>query len=424
MKTRLYSLCLVFAILSSLLTAANASFIPDTTSYNYNDVPICALFNDEDLTKVFHASVAAENDTQVFPHVSYSYTFNEIDETSAEVRFTFSVFSGSQEFPASAFGVIKGTRLPDGDILWEGPLDGTMEIEGDSFDIIVGFAKLNSKNEIQASLTISSNSSSTFSDSYFSFGSNIITEDVHKALQNVACHNEDLSATHPEGEYYSAEVLNNSSYNQISSASARFKSASATGNGQTSKAYFNRSYNTFLIYTTSNCAELAKALESSKVQVSSYVDSFSIGLKVNSTSSNKHSWIAGIQEFDDFGAGAHNSTLMNLFQDALSVIGIPSSTISAAFSSLEGSVSVANYTDHSSVTIELNRSQHANFDQAGPAIVFQMDKNSSTYTGPSSYSMQTSLRYVSFCYNLNNKTINYVYTDTNDIDTAFSATLS
>ena len=58
------------------------------------------------------------------------------------------------QYPITVLGTVNGYLLSNNDILWEGPLDGTVTINNISYSVIVGFAKLESDNKIQASMTI------------------------------------------------------------------------------------------------------------------------------------------------------------------------------------------------------------------------------------------------------------------------------
>jgi hypothetical protein len=109
----------------------------------------------------------------------------------------------------------------------------------------------------------------------------------------------------------------------------------------------------------------------------------------------------------------------------MSLIGIPTSTISALLSSLKGSVSKDIYANNGTVTIKFGLTQYARFDNTGGVpIVFQLAKSGSL-TGPTTYNGITKIKYrTEFIPKDLSSSMYYIYTDSSTATGTVSLTLS
>lgn len=351
--------------------------------------------------------------------ITYSYKFEKQENSIAKVDLSAIVNYKNTEFPIIASGYVDEYPLQK-TTLWEGPLDGTAKINNINYDIIVGFAKTDDTASPQLNITISA-PGDILGASYLLFGDDLITLTMQKELSEKQSLINEAKLAPSDSSH--ENILQAVSSKLIATFQATFGAYS--DRGQTANVYFDNN-NRIGISVNSYCDTLESHLQESKIIPSSYVNTVYIGLERNATDTANYSWIAGIEKFDTYGAGS-KSVLLKLkpiFTDICSLIGIPTSTLDSLLDDLSGSVTVKNTTDDCSVTFEFTKSQNVNFDSSGPVVAFQLDrKYDGTYTGSSSYTVVTQVRYVTKLFHTQNKTIRHVYSDANDINRTIWVTL-
>jgi len=81
---------------------------------------------------------------------------------------------GNNAYLSSAVGNVRSHVLPSGDVLWHGPISGSITIDDEEFKITAGFSKLESTGEVMIIITIQSG----YEMIAFSFGNDIIHGEV------------------------------------------------------------------------------------------------------------------------------------------------------------------------------------------------------------------------------------------------------
>ena len=123
-----------------------------------------------------------------------------------------------------------------------------------------------------------------------------------------------------------------------------------------------------------------------------------IARKIRSASGATYSSISGVESFN-FTMPSQGSSIRGalspLFEDAMSLIGIPTSTISAIVGSLYGTVEMNAYTNNYTVSFEFGLYDGANFDDSGKGVpvVFQIQPGP-VYAGEGSpYTVTIAMEY-------------------------------
>ena len=110
--------------------------------------------------------------------VDYSYKIDILDVSTAQVEFSFKVYSGDYVYPGYASGQIPLEEFPLGSEIWFGPLDGTIEIQDKTFKIITSFAKLKDSTYVNIGITLGHVEYGVAPFSAFAFGENIFSDEI------------------------------------------------------------------------------------------------------------------------------------------------------------------------------------------------------------------------------------------------------
>lgn len=434
-KARSHFACLLALGLAVSALVPSTHALEETSNPRSSDVrPLLQESFDSALQSVNGASSENTEESKAF----YTYTFSENIENpeTADVSLDLTLSFSSNNYSAILTGTVYSNELPNGVVLWEGPLFGTITI-GEDYTVIASFSKLESSPDIQVTATLtpfnSANREDTISPLIFSFGENVITPSVRSALLDMV--NRDTSELPPTDGIAPSAVSD--SFNRVGNdAYGNFTGGDVSGRGQRARAYFNNGRNALAVCINSYVSDVQDAFDREFDYALSSVSSFEIQITRNSTSDlSTYCWIDSMEHFDfdvdDFNNG--NVYIESLFRDAMSLLGVPTSTITSVLGGLMGEVDDISRTgdttssNYVGVSVTFPVTQHANFDGSspGPAIVCQLDRNNNgTYVGNSSFNMSTSLRYRTMVVDYSSDTTNFVYTSTNDTDRDFTVTLS
>lgn len=430
----LFAFVLAFGLsMSALIPSTHA--LEETSSTRSSDVrPLLQESFDSAPQSANGASLGNAESAEAF----YTYTFSQNIENpeTADVSLELTLSFSNSNYHTILTGTVSSNELPNEVVLWEGPLFGTITIEED-YTVIASFSKLEYSPDIQVTATLipvnSANSEDTTSPFIFSFGENVITPSIRSALLDMA--NNDTSEFSPIVGISPSAVSD--SYNKVGSdAYGNFTGGDVSGRGQRARAYFNNGRNTLAVSINSYVSDVQDAFSQEFDYALSSVSSFEIQITRNNTSDlSSYCWIDSMEHFDfdvdDFNNG--NVYIESLFHDAMSLLGVPTSTITSVLGGLMGEVDDIGRTGNTTssnyvgVSVTFPLTQHANFDGSdpGPAIVCQLNRNNNgTYVGNSSFNMSTSLRYRTMVVDYTFDTTNFVYTSTNDTDRDFTITLS
>ncbi len=412
MTKKFLSMFLALAMCLSL--AAPAGAMEDATAWSDRCTDNAWVFTPQEFAQLFSTDELATRSSNRVDSISYSYRMTKKPENSlfADVEMHITL---NGQYPITVLGTVNGYLLSNNDILWEGPLDGTVTINNISYSVIVGFAKLESDNKIQASMTIQAvDPASEIGLIIFTFGDTVVTKETYQLIKNVKVSSEEMAVETEE-----ENILRNvraGSYTSLGFVTTNFAQGSfpIPETAQKATGFFDKSSNRLavsIVSYTSNVDKYFKNLLGVGTLVETTIDSFSIELKRGSSTSN--SYIAGIESFDfdiDNNSGK-NVSLNALFEDIMGILGVPTSTISAIFDGLKGSVEESHHTDNTKVSVNFDKYQHANFDNSAPGvpIVFQLAKSTSSSTGSSSYTFTTSIRYQTVLLEADGSQMNFIY---------------
>lgn len=361
--------------------------------------------------------------------ISYSYTFElqENDPTLADVSLTFTMAIGTQAYPVTVSGTVDSYLLSSGDTLWEGMIAGTTIIEGTEYKVLAGFSKLNSDPRTQVSVTIqAADKTNAIDPLVFTFGDEVITMQIHQELlgNTAEVTVESLSKEFDEV----ATVRSAGSFTSLGNDYEYFDSGfNISGYAQRSRGYFNSTTNQFAVTLKSYGDNIENYFSSTGI-AGATIKEFTIELIRNSNySDGSFSYIVGTESYDfdvgDYGGGA--VLIQPLFEDIMGLLGVPTSTITAIFDGLKGSVDENFHTSDTSVSISFGLLQSADFDDSGVGvpIVFQLARNQNGYTGNSSYTFATAITYRTVYIPTGSSTPSYVYIDGYDTSKTVSITL-
>lgn len=393
---KLLSVALVFAIMISASFTSVSAVDSGTYETGIVDRSVDIITTDA-FREVFYPSAKSSDEVQI-DHVTYSYKVLPRKEALlADVLLVFILTTGAKEYHVFSSGTVDAYTLSSGDILWEGPLSGCIEINNTTYKVLAGFSKIDCDPKIQVSVTIQAASvKNAIHPIVFTFGEEVISMQIYNELaENVRTQSmESLSESFKE----ITESNNRSgTMKNVGYSYATFDSGfSISGYAQRSGGFFNSGTNQFAVSIRSYCNNIENYFSSAgSVLVS--INSFDIELIRGGYTTNSFSWIDGIERFNfdvgSFGSGA--TYIKPLFEDGMSLLGIPTSTISATLDGLQGSVNKDCYTDDTTVSVSFGLLQSADFDDSdkGVPIVFQLTRNQSNYTGNSAYTFVTRISY-------------------------------
>ena len=358
---------------------------------------------------------------------SYKYTFAPWEDNAdkSDVSVDFVVVVNGVPAYGSATGVVDAYDINAGSILWAGPLNGSIDINGYKYPLILGFTKMEPSQEVCLSITIQSfDNHPNMEPVYFSIGTPLITDGVEEYIRNrqVAVGADDISGV------VSDDAFKANDFYQIGSDFGNFNGGlgGTSGIGQESFVYGNATTGTVMVTLRTHGDRIDKAFSGAGVS-NSFVSRLMIKLNRQDYTDDSYSWIVGIEQYDfpSSSFGKSGELLMPLFNEILGVMGVPSNVISSALSGLTGVVTKENAsTDAYYVSCEVSLLEEARFDkiETGLPIVFQLDHNSN-YTGYSDYASSTEIMYRTYFKPHSANKGTYYYTSCEDTFIPFQITL-
>lgn len=426
-------LAFVLSLAMVTLFSVPAFAVENTSSQNEKRITDNSIdmIASSDFTEVFgieNNSRSTSNESTI-DEISYSYTFalQENNPALADVSLTFTMEIGTQAYPVTVSGTVDSYLLSSGDTLWEGLIAGTTIIEGTEYKVLAGFSKLNSSPSIQVSVTIqAADKTNAIDPLVFTFGDEVITMQIHQELVGNTS-TVSVGALSDEFDETSA-ARSAGSFTYLNYDFEYFDSGfNISGYAQRSRGYFNSSTNQFAVTLKSYGDNIENYFSSTGI-AGATIKEFTIELIRDSNySTGSYSYIVGTENYDfdvgDYGGGA--VLIQPLFEDIMGLLGVPTSTITAIFDGLKGSVDENFHTSDTSVTVSFGLLQNADFDDSGVGvpIVFQLARNQNNYTGNSSYTFVTAITYRTVYIATGSSTPAYVYIDGYDTSKTVSITL-
>lgn len=432
---------LFLTVVITVSMIANISFAADIVSENVevytSDVEVLTSpsFNmliNQRVCSNYEVSSVRGTDQQW--DVTYSYTFEEDEEDSfsADVSLDFVLSGDSVNIPISLVGNVPGYLLDNGIVLWHGPIRGSVIIQGAPYSVIAGFSKTNVTDEIQATVTIQAKRMEDAIDPIvFNFGGKVLTSDIVDEIESkkTELSFSDGAEVRSSGgalSYLSEDELNGFVFEGYDYGTFNDPDADINGLAQRARGYFDSSTNRFAVSIKSYCRNLTAYYNSVTEGAASDIYSYSISLARTSDAADGYSYIAGMESYDfDEDNYGKRSLLLPLVEDILSLFGVPTGTISAAFDGLKAKVERDISTDQANVSVNIGLLYLADFDdiEAGVPFVFQLAKvtPNSDY---SYYNFTTSITYKTMIFATADSTWYFTYTDAYDASKTVDIMLS
>lgn len=377
-----------------------------------------------------NTNVRSATEEATIEQVTYEYTFTQQEDNSevADVTLSFVLTIDGQDYPVTASGTVDAYHLSSGDILWENLIRGNATINDTDCKVLVGFSKLDSSSDIQVSVTLQSlDVEKNFAPLVFVFGNQVITAEVYQDLSTA-------KETH--------EIVNLDTYNVLATTSTDEYVMEAMdagyfvsgydipGYAHHGKAYFNNARNHIAIAVRTFGNNVDNYFSETGTSGTT-VKSFTSRLMVNDAAANKEATISSIYKNDmsvyDFTSG-NRVILYALFEDILSMLDVPTATITTIFSTLRGSIDHEHFGDDSYVTINFGLTDNSDFDSitAGVPIVFHVGfgGTTGTYAGNSPFTFETDITYLTTYFPTGSAYPAYIYIDSDTASASFDVTLT
>ena len=372
--------------------------------------------------------------------IEYDYEMLVLeDEISAIVSAYIKINVGNKTYTSFVYGDIYAYTLPSEDVFWEGALDGSMDIDNSRYNVIVAFAKLESSEEVMMGITIDNGNAPFVA---ISFGNNLINGEVKDfLLDRASVNNEEINAIgiiendsnffgnppdasvmviDPNPSYMEdisdgmgtgSDIGENGEYKYQSLKNIKHEASNYTA--YQSGVYFDKTKNLLMVTVKPFSSKTQSFAQKNYVDEGGYdfvqttLYSLGIELVLTDVPGANYAFISNIDkpqatvDINNFYNDA-NVLLRPLFDDILSLIGVPTSTISAIFNSLRGKVVANDSRLIANIDIRFPLIQLGNPNQVedlehGLPIRFQLAKGSSSYIGDTPYTVNTYVVYRVTC---------------------------
>lgn len=406
-----------FILLVCLLMIYVLPVNAETHPYSFNEA-----------TVITESSFSQLFNTDHIDQVTYNYQFNILQEhaSQAHVILEISLKINNCVYDILTEGTVDSYRLNNGDILWEGPLDSNVSINGELYSVIAGFNLLDSTQESMISLTIQNNSTLVA----ISFGTNIITGSVLDFFMSQSINgqnntNSTTVETHfdsftPE-DSYSTNVFGpgfspithpddgGGSLNLGPNGEWEYQSLLATNHGTSSyKAlksgvYFDDTRNILMVTLTPFSTEAVDYGNSLGYDcIGGYLKKFGVKLTLEDAPAQSYAHISQIHKpvqtsyIDNYFNNAIVS-LWPLFSDILGMLDVPTDTISAVLENTLGCIDAEDSELYAYIDIQNSLAlDYSILDDIASGMPFRfilMKNNDDAYVGNTHYTVNTYAKY-------------------------------
>ena len=400
---------------------------PTTASANSNLSSEIVIITPDSFEQVF--------DVNSVDDVFYEYQLEVLQEndSKASVALEIILTISNQLYNISAEGTVNSYQLNNNDILWEGPIDSSLYINGERYIAIIGFTQLASSQESMISLTIQKDSTLVA----ISFGDDLINgsvldffleniENDNSSITNIDNNisNSQFNELNPEDTYSPnappsqfSPILDpggggGSSLNLGENGEWVYQSSTSSTHDNSyykalkSEVYFNSGSN-ILMVTLFPYSQVTNNYFQSLDYDSAYASLTNLGVELifEYQPSANYAYIEFLLLPSYVTENINNPSslfvqLWPLFEDYLSAQGIPTSTLSTlynyTFEGLDGNIITTHNGLKASINIEKDEfSDYSDLDNLphGLPFVFQLDKNDSTYIENTPYIVNTYVKY-------------------------------
>lgn len=415
------------ALVMCLTLAAPAFAAGETATWSDQYTDDIRILTPQEFAQLFSLDELAARSGNCVDSISYSYRMTKKPENNlladTEMEITL-----NGKYSITVLGTVNGYLLLNNDILWEGPLDGTVTINNISYSVIVGFAKLESDSKIQASMTIQAvDPASEIGLTIFTFGGTVVTKEMYQEIKNMGSALQELKTNGTEEnldrgvETYSDEY--ETVLNSFEPTNAKFNSGSypVSGNAQTVKAHFS-SNNRFAVAIqsySSNVDDYFTNLLGPGFLVDTSVRFVSVELE---RSGDANSYIAAIESHGIGNSNGKDVSLVALFEAFAEFIGYPVDLVRKEYEHIYGATEVTLLTlgNYAKFSSSFNISQETAFEKfQGIPVIFQLANN--PVNGPTTYTYTTIIRYHTALLE-GDGTMTIAYVDGNSVSKTVSVT--
>lgn len=421
-----------FILLVCLLMIYVLPVNAETHPYSFNEA-----------TVITESSFSQLFNTDHIDQVTYNYQFNILQEhaSQAHVILEISLKINNCVYDILTEGTVDSYRLNNGDILWEGPLDGNVSINGELYSVIAGFNLLDSTQESMISLTLQNDSTLVA----ISFGTNIITGSVLDFFMSQSINGQNnANSTTVETQFdsfapedsYSINVIEDGfgpGFSPITHPGDGGGSLNLGANGEflhqstkretygsspytsiKSDVYFDNSRNILLVTLSTFANKTYEYYESPAWDITNVnIDEFDVELILEDQPASSYAYIEFLKLPQEILQTTNNSSgvddlIFAVFQDSLSLINIPTSTIALLCNDLYTTSEGKIITTYSGLSagVRIERAASSNYNDLdnlpyGLPFTFQLDKgNDNTYIGNTPYIVNTHIKYRVYQYSL------------------------
>ena len=400
---------------------------PTTASANSNLSSEIVIITPDSFEQVFGANSIDD--------VFYEYQLEVLQEndSKASVALEIILTINSQAYSISDEGIVNSYELNNNDILWEGPIDSSLYINGERYIAIIGFTQLASSQESMISLTIQKDSTLVA----ISFGDDLINgsvldffleniENDNSSITNIDNNisNSQFNELNPEDTYSpnappsqfspimdpgggggsSLNLGENGEW--VYQSSQTVKHANNVHNALKSGVYFNFTLNTLMVMIKLYPGATQNYAENLGFDVAhSSLDSFGVQLLLDTTEQNHWGYIASI-DIPSAVLDINNSNsptevyLIELFEEIISNLGFPTTLLSVALDNISGDVTSTLYSSIAGIDVKMPGIVDPtleSLDDVEPGLPFEFvltTGDNSSYTGNTPYTVST---YVNYC---------------------------
>lgn len=397
MKKVLSGLMVMALLLQPISIQAQENLIHKVSNVN--------ILAQEPMNELFQQGVADEDVT--VENLEYRYRFCEKkgDSLTSVVDMAIHMTVSDVDYEFEVKGEVSGEKLSMGEVLWMGPLEGEIVIDGIEYLTMVGFTKLDES--VQVSVTIQSkDDNETIEPVRFSFGDNVISEDIYQEIminkESMECESYVVGGANTSAyTLNSRSILNqpqleggagSKSVFQLKAAKyAYFSDSAISGDAQALFGYYDKTSKRVMISLKTFCSNLEKDY-SGIGHAQSNIESMEYTLQ---RGNETKMYIVDVETFDfnvkEFGARA---LIKSLFADALTLIGwdVPTATIEELLSGIYGNITKEKGANSCTIKVKFGVFDYPNFDDCtyGMPIVFQLGQSS---TGTQDFTLKTAVSY-------------------------------
>ncbi len=373
--------------------------------------------------------------------ISYNCNIFPVEANqTANVALDIDLLIDGKHYNIVSQGEIDIYTLSDNDILYEGPIDGVINVNDNDYKVIAGITSLKSTGEKRISLTIQDNKSVFIS---ISFGdnvikgkvldhfnerlgnSNVLQSDDNQEIHENESDDANINSISPDfsvkiapelgGSGESGDRDDNAGYFDLGkNGQWKFQSKSVAVfpdvlyTALQSRTYFDVSRNILMVTVRPYCQKSEEYYLSVGYDYAS-VTLLSFGAKVQLASdapAESHAYIAGIaypeKTLEEYGSCLNNTNiyLSALFKDILNLIGIPTSLIDSILQETNGIVTGNHSAYSTDILVKRSTFSSHNFDDleditSGLPFEFLLTINRlSTYVGDTEYTLKVSAKYM------------------------------